>query len=139
VFLCLDQGKSKALAIKKLTEYGVPFIDVGMGLIVKDSTLGGILRVTTSTPNSVARTSEFRAARRMSRMNMTRISRSRILNALNAALAVIKWKKVFVSTPTNEGEHFSTYSIDCNLLHQRRNLMARQTELTPEFIELCAL
>ena len=35
-FLCLDEGKSKALAIAKLTEYGVPFIDVGMGLLVAD-------------------------------------------------------------------------------------------------------
>jgi ThiF family len=50
VFLCLDQGKSKALAIGKLTEYGVPFVDVGMGLLVKDSQISGILRVTTSTP-----------------------------------------------------------------------------------------
>src|SRR5215207_1216178 len=36
-FLCLDGGNPKALAMAKLMECGVPFIDVGMGLVVKDS------------------------------------------------------------------------------------------------------
>ena len=38
------------------------------------------------------------------------------LNMLNAALAVIKWKKLFGFYADNEGEHFSTYTIDTNLL-----------------------
>ena len=38
------------------------------------------------------------------------------LNALNATLAVIKWKKLFGFYADHEHEHFSTYTIDCNLL-----------------------
>lgn len=37
-------------------------------------------------------------------------------NALNAAFAVIKWKKLFGFYADNEGEHFSTYTVDGNLL-----------------------
>ncbi len=38
------------------------------------------------------------------------------LNALNAALAVIKWKKSLGFYHDSEKEHNSTYSINCNLL-----------------------
>jgi hypothetical protein len=38
------------------------------------------------------------------------------LNALNAALAVIKWKKLFGFYADHEEEFFSTYTIDCNML-----------------------
>ena len=38
------------------------------------------------------------------------------LNALNASLAIVKWKKLrgFYADPENE--HFSTYTIDGNLI-----------------------
>lgn len=39
------------------------------------------------------------------------------LNALNAALAVIKWKKIFGFYGDLEHEHFSTYDIDGNHLN----------------------
>ena len=38
------------------------------------------------------------------------------LNALNAALAVIKWKKLCGFYLDFVKEHHSTYSIDCNML-----------------------
>jgi len=38
------------------------------------------------------------------------------LNALNAALAVIKWKKVFGVYRDLKSEHQSQFSIDTNLL-----------------------
>jgi len=38
------------------------------------------------------------------------------LNALNAALAVIKWKKLFGFYRDLEHDHFSTYTIDGNTL-----------------------
>jgi hypothetical protein len=116
VFVCIDDGKAKAVVIRKLEEFGVPFVDVGMGLIEKNERLGGILRVTTSTKQQ-------RAARR--RISCTeadpdneydRNIQIADLNMLNAALAVVKWKKIFGFYADNEGEHFSTYTIDTNLL-----------------------
>jgi hypothetical protein len=116
VFLCLDQGKAKALAIRKLTEYGVPFVDVGMGLLVKDSTLGGILRVTTSTPQQRGAHRRITCSEADVENEYDKNIQIADLNALNAALAVVKWKKLFGFYADNEREHFSTYSIDCNLL-----------------------
>ena len=39
------------------------------------------------------------------------------LNALNAAFAVIKWKKIFGFYRDPEGEHHSTYEVDGNIIH----------------------
>jgi len=116
VFLCLDQGKAKALCIKRLVEYGVAFVDVGMGLLVKDSTLGGILRVTTSTPQERGAHKRIPCSEADADNEYDKNIQIADLNALNAALAVVKWKKLFGFYADNEGEHFSTYSIDCNLL-----------------------
>ena len=50
VFVCIDGGPDKRAIIESLEKAGVPFIDVGMGLYEEGGALGGILRVTTSTP-----------------------------------------------------------------------------------------
>ena len=49
VFLCLDNGKVKKLIVEELDRFAIPFVDVGMGVFLTENTLGGILRVTTST------------------------------------------------------------------------------------------
>ena len=49
VFLCLDKGSAKKVIVEKLEEFNVPFSDVGMGIQLNNGTLGGIVRVTTST------------------------------------------------------------------------------------------
>lgn len=50
VFLCMDKGAAKKLIVETLEEWGLPFVDVGMGVEMTKDALGGILRVTTSTP-----------------------------------------------------------------------------------------
>lgn len=116
VFLCLDEGKPKTLAITKLTEYGVPFVDVGMGLLVKDSQVSGILRVTTSTPEQRGAHRRIPCGENDTENEYDKNIQVADLNALNAALAVVKWKKLFGFYADNEGEHFSTYTVDGNLL-----------------------
>jgi ThiF family len=49
VFLCLDSGAAKKTIVESLEAFGRPFVDVGMGINLSDDSLGGILRVTTST------------------------------------------------------------------------------------------
>ena len=61
-FICMDAGEPKKLAVRKCEEMGIPFIDVGMGLELDDGSLGGILRVTASTPDM--RTTSTAAASR---------------------------------------------------------------------------
>ncbi len=119
VFLCLDKGAAKKPIVEKLEQLSIPFIDVGMGVELVDNTLHGIVRVSTST-----------AEKRDHIRNRNRISFSdeggnndysqniqiADLNALNAALAVIKWKKLFGFYGDFDQEYYSAYTIDGNAL-----------------------
>jgi len=115
-FICLDKGKPKALLLKKLDEYGIPFVDVGMGLFLKDEMLGGILRVTTSTPTQRVANARIPCGEEDADNEYDKNIQIADMNALNAALAVMKWKKLFGFYADNEREHYSTYTIDTNLL-----------------------
>jgi hypothetical protein len=117
VFLSLDRGAAKGLIIEKLEEFGVPFVDVGMGVDLTDNALGGILRITASTPsrrdhvrNRISLADEDGDNEYSSNIQIAD------LNALNAALAVIKWKKLFGFYRDYKCEHHTTYTIDGNLL-----------------------
>lgn len=119
-FLCMDAGEAKHLAVEKLEAMGVSFIDVGMGLTLDGDSLGGILRVSTSTP-------EDRATLR-SRVSFTGGGADDVyatniqvadLNMLNAALAVIKWKKRVGFYRDLEEEVQSTYTTDGNQLDNK--------------------
>jgi hypothetical protein len=120
VFLCLDRGASKKLIVERLEELNTPFIDVGMGLYVTDNTLGGIVRITTSTPN---KRDHVRGMNRISFAdgdgNNEYDTNIQIadLNALNAALAVVKWKKLFGFYLDLDHEHYTSYTIDGNMLN----------------------
>ena len=118
VFICIDKGTGKRLIVDRLHEWGIPFIDVGMGIQLGDeNTLGGIITVTTSTAKQrdhvASRTafSDGEAANEYS--NNVQIAE---LNALNAALAVIKWKKLCGYFDDVTKEHYSAYTIRSNQL-----------------------
>lgn len=117
VFICVDRGSAKKLIIEKLESWGVPFIDIGMGIEKVGTGLTGILRTTASTP-------QYREHARK-RIDFTDDDPDGVydqniqiaeLNAFNASQAVIKWKKLLGFYHDLEKEHNSTYSIDCNLL-----------------------
>jgi hypothetical protein len=117
VFICLDRGAAKKLIVEKLSEFAIPFIDVGMGVVLVDNSLGGVLRVTTSTPRQRNHI-ETRILFSDDDGNNEYSTNIQIadLNALNAALAVIKWKKLFGFYRDLKNEHQSTYAIDGNTL-----------------------
>lgn len=116
-FICIDAGDAKRLVVERLEAMGVAFVDVGMGLELVNGSLGGILRVSTSTP-----TNRDEARKHMSfdgggadDIYATNIQVAD-LNALNAVLAVIKWKKLIGFYRDLEGEHHCTYTTDGNML-----------------------
>ena len=92
VFLAFE-GRAKRSVIERLVEFGIPFVDVGMGLYAEGA-LGGILRATTITPerssHAATRISSGSVANDPYGQNIQIAE----LNALNAALAIIKWKKL---------------------------------------------
>lgn len=117
VFICMDRGKDKKIIIEKLEALTIPFIDVGMGLYTHGDSLGGKLRVTTSLPN---RRESARENIPMSSDNGDNEYDKNIqiadLNALNACLAVIRWKKLRGFYLDEVNEQLTTYTIGFNLL-----------------------
>jgi hypothetical protein len=117
VFLCIDAGDAKKLIVENLDKFGIPFIDVGMGVELVEDSLRGILRITTSTAE---RRQHFRQRVSLAgagdNPDYDRNIQIADLNALNAALAVVKWKKLYGFYLDFEKEHNSTYTIDGNML-----------------------
>ena len=115
IFLSVDDGEAKKLIVDALEVSGIPFIDVGMGVEEVNGKLTGIVRTTTSTPEKRdhfdARVSYAdRAGPDDYRTNIQIAD----LNALNAAFAVIRWKKHRGIYADLEHEHHSSYAIDGN-------------------------
>jgi hypothetical protein len=118
VFLCLDKGSVKGPIIRYLEEQGIPFLDVGMGIDLDDQgTLGGQLRLTLST-NQQRQHVHVRNRIPLADGDVDDVYSRNIqiadLNALNAALAVVKWKKWCGFYRDLEREHFSVYTTDGN-------------------------
>jgi hypothetical protein len=116
VFICIDDASAKRPLLDFLRLRGVPFIDAGMGVVRGELGLYGVVRVTTSTP-------EFNdPARLETRISMTSTPPGDYatniqiaeLNALNACMAVIKWKKIRGFYADLDREHFAAYTIDGN-------------------------
>ena len=114
VFLTAESSEAKSLIPGGLIGFGVPFVDVGMGLYQEEA-LGGILRATTVTP---AHSEHARARISSGGGEDPYVQNIQIteLNALNAALAVIKWKKLLGFYRDEEAEHHSLYVIGGNEL-----------------------
>ena len=114
VFLCVDNDEARQLIISYLTKNGIPFIDVGIGLYSKDDTLGGSIRITTCTPSfhghAAARC--FHGSSKDDNYS-TNIQISE-MNALAAAFAIIKWKKMCKFYHDFGHEHYTVYGISTN-------------------------
>ena len=117
VFLCLDSGRARKLIVDRLEEWGVSFIDVGMGVYETDGSLGGLVRVTASTPRQRRHIHDRdRIPFGDGDANNEYGQNIQIaeLNSLNATLAVIKFKKLLRFFVDLEGEHNAIYEIDGN-------------------------
>ena len=95
-FVCVDKGSSRADIFDLLISKGIPFIDVGMGLDRKRGPLNGMLR---TTYYSVEHAQEVRDKGLAPLVdNPEDLYRANVqiseLNALNACLAVIRFKQL---------------------------------------------
>lgn len=116
-FLAMDPGPHKQVAIDTLRRAGVPFVDCGMGLYVVDERIAGQLRLTTVTSDKHDHIDRHIKLNRAGVPNeYAHNIQVADLNALNAALAVIRWKKYFGFYNDLEGEHQCTYALDGNSL-----------------------
>lgn len=95
-FVCVDKGSSRAAIFDLLIAKGIPFIDVGMGLSRQNGSIGGLVRATYFPPEDAREL----VAKGLAPLVDTPddIYRTTIqiseLNALNAALAMIRFKQL---------------------------------------------
>lgn len=117
VFLCMEGGKAKRAIVAKLEELGIAFVDVGMGLYAKRNSIGGMLRSVISLPDAreAARARISFAADDANNEYDKNIQIAE-LNALNASLAVIAWKKHRGFYFNLGKERFVSYTVTNSLL-----------------------
>lgn len=112
VFLSLDPSEAKRAIVGTLIDAGRPFIDVGMGVDHNDDSVAGQLRITLSTNEKRQhRAAVSLAANAEDDYRNVQIAE---LNALNAAMAVIKWKKHFGFYGDAADEYSSIYTTEMN-------------------------
>lgn len=116
VFLAMDTGASKKYIIKKLEGFGISFIDTGMGVGQVDNSLNGIVRTTTSVPGHRQHVRTRLSFTDEADDEYEQNIQIAELNAFNAVMAVMKWKKLFGFYTDLEEEYSSTYTIDGNHL-----------------------
>lgn len=113
VFVCADSGSVKEKIVLRLVANGTPFVEVGMGVVPVDGQLGGIVRVTTSTaktrdqaaPHISYADGDGGANDYASNIQIAE------LNALNAAIAVIQWKKLISFYQDTREQYYTGFSI----------------------------
>lgn len=117
VFICIDNSEVKKLIFEKLEALKTSFIDTGIDVKRVDDSLIGMVRTTTSTDDKRNHVWDGRVSfsDEEDEDYSTNIQIAEI-NALNAVLAVIKWKKIYGFLNDLENEHNSTYSINVNYI-----------------------
>lgn len=95
-FVCVDKGSSRSAIFDVLLAKKIPFIDVGMGLKRRGGALSGMARLTYYSAEygpEILRKGFAELADNPKDMYRTNIQIGE-LNALNAALAVIRFKQI---------------------------------------------
>ena len=118
VFVSIDAGPAKKLIVDTLHRSGVPFVDTGMGIDQTGSSLGGIIRSTRVIPGGVDQAwldENFSYASAEDDVYHQNIQIAE-LNMLNAAFAVLAWKKSIGFYRDYRNEVETDYTIDTNLL-----------------------
>jgi hypothetical protein len=113
----MDSGPDKLAIVTALEERGIAFVDCGIGVQEVGGALRGMVRVTASTPTKrdhVRRRVSFAPPRDDN--DYERNIQVADLNALNAVLAVMKWKKFCGFYHDFVQEHDSTYTVNSHLL-----------------------
>ena len=114
VFVCVDDGESRRIVTDYLVENCIPFVDTGIGLLKDSEMIFGTVRIDTYTPlfhNGLK--SRLPINNTTDNLYSTNIQTADI-NALTAALAVIKWKKLCGFYHDRQLEYNTVYQLITN-------------------------
>jgi hypothetical protein len=119
VFLCIDRNAVKGKILTHLRQQGIVFLDTGLGVNIAEDNLVGTVRLTIGTPSKLDHLTLRIGTEDLEENEYSTNIQIADLNALNAALAVIKWKKLIGFYQDLKEEHHSTYTINtAQLLHE---------------------
>lgn len=115
-FVCIDDAAAKPPIMKRLSERGIPYVDAGMGLHVSERGIGGAIRTTLVTPGEVDMAKRIPTLGDPDGIYSTNIQICE-LNALNASLAVIAWKRHFGFYAANRKDGNGVFIVEDGRLH----------------------
>ncbi len=119
IFVAVDSSETRQWLLPEFHQRGLPFIDVGMGVEKMDGKLLGVIRTSfcevQGSSGIQSEGNEFSPIGEYQR-NVQIVE----LNALNAALAVIRWKKYREFYLDLGQEYRSQYTIDGNHMINRK-------------------
>ena len=115
VFVAIDESQGKRVVIEGLVERSIPFVDCGIGLHREpDNALAGTARITLSTPETHDHLAERIAYKDQGEDEYDRNIQTGDLNMLNAAMAVLLWKRLRGFYTDRKGEFNSLYTVAQN-------------------------
>jgi len=116
VFICIDKDSLKKNLLEFLLGSNISFVDVGLGVNIVNEELIGTIRVTTGSGSKNDHLlKRISCGDDVANEYSTNIQIAE-LNALNATLAVLKWKKMCGIYQDLKKEHNTTYSINVSQL-----------------------
>jgi hypothetical protein len=112
VFLALDEAEPKKIIIDYLLNSGIPFVDLGMGITVVRDSIRGVIRKTLITHDNRSPLNKIAMGQAADNDVYAQNIQISELNALNAVLGVIAWKKMFGFYLSDEAIFHSTFILD---------------------------
>lgn len=112
VFICVDSNIARGMIISNLLSFGIPFIDVGLGVEIKNDSLCAILRATLGTAAKHDHLNERIGTIDTDDNDYSTNIQIADLNAMNALMAVLKWKRLFGFYKDLKEEHNITYDVN---------------------------
>lgn len=94
VFLALDKAEAKNAIIDYLMTSRIPFVDLGMGLTVVGNSIRGTIRKTLITPDNSSSLNKIAIGQAADDDVYAQNIQISELNALNAAMGILAWKKM---------------------------------------------
>ena len=117
IFLALDSAEAKKPIIDYMVQNNMPFVDLGMGITMVDNSLRGTIRKTLVTPENKTHLNKIATSKQADEDLYASNIQISELNALNAIMGIIAWKKLYKFYLSDEIYHNSTFIIDEKRMH----------------------
>lgn len=116
IFICVDKSDTRQMICDELLKLGKAFIDCGLGVTKNDDQLLGTLRVTFADESNLSHLEGRIGKESVEENEYSTNIQIADLNALNAVMAVIKWKKTIGFYQDLKNESNSLFFLNTNKL-----------------------